>query len=247
MASKGRNAEAFDILFNARTLDPKAPDVESNLGTVTAALNRTDEADDHFHRAISMAGDQAASYFRYATWLEQQRSHDDALEAYSWASALAPTDLRPRYGMMREYGVTKHWADLRRTVDDAKVISPGDPNITQFETLLHNHPDTVKAAEELVKEHPSPETYVELSNAYCDAGEYTKCLDATQKALQMQPDYVPAYINAGSANMALGRLDEAIALAKKALSYDPDNKIAHDDLNVWERERMVVGNSIMRK
>jgi len=86
-----------------------------------------------------------------------------------------------------------------------------------------------------------------LSDAYCLAGEYNKCLETAQKALALRPGNATAYINIGAAYISLGRLDDAIATMKQALEMDPANKIARANLEEWERHKLVVGNEIMRK
>ncbi len=113
--------------------------------------------------------------------------------------------------------------------------------------MARNHPDTIKEAEQLVKENPSAENYLTLSNNYCLAGEFAKCLEAAQKALELRPGYAAAYINAGGAYISLGRLEDAIASVKKALEFDPDNETAHTNLREWQNYELVVGNAIMRK
>jgi len=124
---------------------------------------------------------------------------------------------------------------------------PRGPGTASFAAIVRNHPDTVKGAEQLAKEQPSAETFLALSDAYCMAGEYTKCLEAAQKAIQLRPDYSAAYNNAGAAYLSLGRLDEAIEAVKKALQIDPDNKIAHANLKRLGKSELNVGNAIMRK
>jgi tetratricopeptide (TPR) repeat protein len=246
-SAKGQYRKAYEVLWEARRIYPQSAEVESRMGTVSAMLNRPDEADYHFHMGLSLGADRAICHYLYAVWLEKQGQRKEALEAYSWASSLAPTDLRPRYGMMRLYSAGHQWANLRKAVDVAGEIAPEDPAIVPFAAIARNHPDSVKGAEQLVKDHPTAENYLTLSDTYCLAGEYTKCLEAAQKAIQIKPGYAEAYNNAGAAYISLGRLDEAIDSVKKALEYDPDNKIAQANWREWESQKLVVGNTIMRK
>jgi tetratricopeptide (TPR) repeat protein len=247
LTSRGRHSEAMEYLWKARRINPQAPEVETHMGTVAAAMNHLDEADDHFHMGISMDASRSIGHFLYAVWLEQQHRTDDALEAYSWAASLAPTDLRPRYGMMRMYNAKHNWGDLQKTIETALEIAPGDPDIAPFEQIVRNHPDALKNAEELVKGSPTPENYLVLSSAYCAEGEFNKCLEAAQHAVQLRPDYALAYNNIGAAYISLGRLDDAIAAVKKALQYDPDDRTALNNWSAWERQKLLAGESIMRK
>jgi len=247
LAARGKTGEAYERLRRARQLNPSSPEVEAQMGSVSAALDRPDEAERHFKRALMLGADTATSHYPYAVWLEKQGNREKAREEYSWASSLAHTDLRPRYGTMRVASALGDWAGLRHAVDEAAAIAPGDPQIAHYAEMAHNHPDTLKGAEELAKQKPTPENYLTLSDAYCLAGEYNKCLETAQKALALRPGNATAYINIGAAYISLGRLDDAIATMKQALEMDPANKIARANLEEWERHKLVVGNEIMRK
>ncbi len=129
LESKGQAAQAYESLWRARQIKPDSAEIEANLGMVAAALNQTDLAEEHFRRAMSLGADQPIIHFLYAVWLENQGRVANAIDAYSWASSLAPSDLRPRYGLMRLYSAGSDWNSLRRTVEDARQIAPGDPGI----------------------------------------------------------------------------------------------------------------------
>jgi tetratricopeptide (TPR) repeat protein len=246
LVSKGRPAEAYENLRNARRLAPESAEVESDMGIAAAALNDIDDTEQHFLRARTLAAGRSYSYFPNAVWLEKQGRRTDALEAYSWAASLAPSDLRPRYGMMRIYDELPDWYNLRKTVQDALSLAPGDPETAGFAVILQHHPDNVKAAEELARKEPTAENYLTLSDSYCADGRYKECMEAAQKAIQLRPQYALAYNNLGAAYVSLGRLDEAIETVKQALKFDPDNHLAQANLAMWQRRKLVVGNAINR-
>jgi tetratricopeptide (TPR) repeat protein len=247
LASRGQASRAYEYLRKARDLNPVSPDVEANLGVVTAAMNLDDDADDHFHMAIALAAGQPVGHLLYANWLEKQGNPDKAIDSYAWASSLSLTDLRPRYGLMRIHTARHDWYNLRKILQEAEDIAPDDPGIAPYAAIVRNHDDTVKRTEKLVKEKPTPENFLALSEAYIMVGEYSKSLEASQKALQLRPGYSSAYNNAAAAYIAMGQLEEAIASAKKALEFDPDDIHARANLNQWEAKKLVVGNAIMRK
>jgi Flp pilus assembly protein TadD len=248
LSSKGQQDRAMQYLFRARELNQEAWEVESHMGTVTAALNRTDEADDHFHMGISLNAAKPICHFLFAVWLETQPNREaEAIDSYVWAESLAPTDLRPRHALMRMFDKQRNWGRLRSEVEAAQPILPDDLETKRFDVILQNHPDSVKDGEQLVKDHPTPENYLSLSELYCRAGEFRKCLESAQKAIELRPGYVDAYNDAGAAYVSMGRLEEAIASVNKALQLDPDNKTAYFNKVQWERRMMEAGNAIMRK
>ena len=52
-----------------------------------------------------------------------------------------------------------------------------------------------------------------------DAGEIERAIDSLEKALEISPEYAPAYISKAKALAAIGRRDLALADLGKALRY----------------------------
>jgi Flp pilus assembly protein TadD len=247
IAETGRAAQAYEYLRKARQLAPFLAEVEANLGTVCAMLHRSEEAEQHLRRGLSVGADKPVTHFAYGEFLEKEGQREKAIDSFNWASSLASTDMRPRIALMRLYTAGGEWNNLRDTVEAAGKIAPGDPAVSKYAEVVRNHPDTLKGAEQLALNQPTAENYVALSEKYCFAGEYTKCLEAGQKALQLHPGMWQAYNVVGAAYMSLGRLDEAIEAAKQGLLSEPENKILRTNLAVWQNERLVAGSDINRK
>lgn len=72
--------------------------------------------------------------------------------------------------------------------------------------------------------------YLNLANAYSDAGRYDEAIGSYKKAIELLSDSADVYTNFGVLNSRLGRHDEAIALYRKALEADPDNAQAYTNL-----------------
>ena len=234
LASQGLNSEAYADLERAHRMKPDLGEVETNLGSVAAALGRDVEAEEHFRLGRKLAPDDETSYLPHAVWLEKQGRPADALAAYTWAAAMAPSDLRPRYGQMRLYAALLDWDNLRDVVEASSKLAPGDPGVTPFVALSKRHPNAVKGAEQVAADQPTPENYRALADAYCLAARYDDCLKTAQKAIQLRPGYAEAYNTLGAAYVSLNRIDEGIAAVKKALQLDPDSKNARTNLMAWE-------------
>jgi tetratricopeptide (TPR) repeat protein len=247
LADAGRTQEGYEYLLRARRLAPKSPELEAYLGTVSAMLNRVEEAEQHFRRALSLGATVPVTHLEYGKFLEKHGDRQKAIDSYSWAASLALTDLRPRYGMMRLYVQSADWNNLRTSLEDARPLWRDDPAFAKYAEVLRNHPDTIKGAELLVQNSPTPENYMILSESYCLGGEFKKCLDSANKAIELRPNYPQAYNAIGAAYVSMGRVDEAIQAAMKALQIDPDYKAARTNLNVWQQQKLLAGNEIMRK
>jgi Flp pilus assembly protein TadD len=234
LASTGKNSEAYDYLQRAYRLKPWFAEVQAALASVSAALRHDAEAEDHFRQARKLAADEPSSHMPYAEWLEKQGRLQEAIDAYTWASSLAPADMRPRYALMRLYKATHDWDNLRKTVEAAGKIAPGDAAAAPFVETSRLYPDAVRGAEKMVKDQPEFDNFLMLAQAYCMTSQYEKCLQTAQKAIQLRPDSAEGYNVLGAAYASLDRWDEGIAAVKKALQLNPDLKTAQGNLTSWE-------------
>ncbi len=83
-----------------------------------------------------------------------------------------------------------------------------------------------------VATEPTAENYLNLGLAYYYAGDYQKSIEATQEALQINPDYAQAYNNLGAAYNNLKEWDKAIQALEKAIELDPSLELAKNNLEV---------------
>ena len=61
-----------------------------------------------------------------------------------------------------------------------------------------------------------------LGTALQDHKRYDEAVAHHERAIQLMPDYAPAYNNLGAALRGAGRLDDAVARYRKALELKPD-------------------------
>ena len=73
----------------------------------------------------------------------------------------------------------------------------------------------------IAKDEHSAEAYKALGVAYEYKGYFHKALDANRKALEFNPNYMPAIANIGDENVLMGKYTEWYKWRKKALSLNP--------------------------
>ena len=78
--------------------------------------------------------------------------------------------------------------------------------------------------------------YQTLSLHYYRSGEYEKCVEAAQKALEMNPASAAAWNNICVAYVKLAHWDRAIGACRRALAIAPDYQLATNNL-VWAQTR----------
>jgi len=90
------------------------------------------------------------------------------------------------------------------------------------------------AAKEIAENTNTPEAYLNLGLKYYRRGEYEKCIEASESALLLKPDYGSAYNNICTSYNKLGQYNKAAEACEKALKIDPHDKLARGNLN-WGR------------
>ena len=84
----------------------------------------------------------------------------------------------------------------------------------------------VEIAEDLVLKLPTDENFLNLSLIYYKEGMYKKCIEACEKALELQPDYAEAYNNICTAYNQLGEWEKALQACDSALMINPEYQLA---------------------
>lgn len=88
--------------------------------------------------------------------------------------------------------------------------------------------------EQLLDSHPTQEhverVYGNIANAYSEMQKFDEALDYYQKALEIEPEYVNAYLGLGRVSMKSGRYDNAERIYMNALELDNQNEAVYTHL-----------------
>ena len=116
-----------------------------------------------------------------------------------------------------------------------------EPSKQQLKDLLKyyqskQYNNAEKLAVSITKEFPKHSfTWKVLAAALKQNGRIDESLVASQKSVQLDPEDAEAYYNLGIVMQELGRLDEAEAIYKKAITLKPDHK-THNNLGIVMQE-----------
>ena len=122
-----------------------------------------------------------------------------------------------------------------------KPVELLEPSQKQLNDLLKyyqkkQYDNAEKLAKSITEEFPKhPFSWKVLSAALKQNGKISESLVAGQKSVQLDPQDAEAYYNLGIVMQELGRLDEAEAIYKKAITLKPDHK-AYNNLGIVMQE-----------
>jgi len=227
---KGDTQRALDYFARAAAFTPNYPTLEINTGIAEGVLNRPQDAEAHFRRAIALAPDDAQTHFYYGRWLKLQGRVVECIQEEKLAIAKNPAWVDPRYLLMQTYLEQSQWFALKELAQETLVLAPGDPTAQRYLAASENGFEEVAKAEKLADSQPTPENYLSLSLLYHRTGRYQDCIAAAKKALQLRPNYPEAYNNIAAAYEDLHLWDQAIDAAQAALRLKPDYQLAKNNL-----------------
>src|SRR5262249_3302741 len=126
LMGKGEYQQALDYFERASKLTPDYSSLEINLGIVNGSLNRPDEAQKHFARAISLTPELGFTYYFYARWLHNIGRNDEAILNLNTALSKEAGDFESRYLLMEIYSEREDWGELKRFAEQCLEIAPND-------------------------------------------------------------------------------------------------------------------------
>lgn len=219
---------AISYLERAEQLDPTYGPVEAHLGVALGGLERNDEAERHFQRALELAPNLAEPHIFYGRWLLEK---DRLAESQAQLEAAVRTNrlsLPARELLMEVYkkeGNRQAFTQLQ--YDTVKVTFNEDVANRYMAELMERQKRALAAR---YPDGLKPEELVNLSAKYCNSGNYEDCIGAAQKALDLRPGYAEAYNNIAAAYLQMKRWDEGIEAARLALQSKPNYDAAKSNL-----------------
>ncbi|MGA2180386.1 MAG: tetratricopeptide repeat protein [Verrucomicrobiota bacterium] len=207
----------------------------NDLGYVLAAQGRTNEAIEHYQKALEIYPDYAEADNNLGTVFLNQGRLDEAAEYYHRALEANPSFaeahnnlgiLLAKQGRITE--AIEHYqkaielnpnrAEMYNNLGNLLAIR-GRPAeaIGQFQKALEMEPDNAKA-------------HYNLANIFIVQGRWDEAIEHYQRALKQMPDSIHAHYQLGLALQYRGKFAAAIAQFQKVLELDPRHVTAQNNL-----------------
>lgn len=203
----GRFAEAEERFRRALALHPHLGQTHYNLGRTLNAMDRRNEALEHYLAAVRVDPQPEPAHLNLAN-----------------ALAGLPG---------REAEAVRHYAEALRL--DPKNALTHTNLATVLGNLPGRLADAVAHAETAVRLDPqSPSAHLNLGVLLARIPErLSSAIAHFETALRLKPDYVKAHLNLGLALVAIpGRIEEGIRAYEAALRHEPRSATAHNNLGV---------------
>lgn len=235
--SKGKYSEAEYFFKRALVLWPYWPYLHINMGILDEAMGKFNEAEYYFNNAVNYSqNSNPEAYYYYAKFLNNQKRTANAIAMLQKALQISTVHISSRELLMSIYSETGNWDLLFNLANETLTLIPGDPTALKYLDIAKNKKPVIQVNEELVKNNPTPENYLNLSLQYYQRGLYEKCIEACNEALKIKPDYAEAYNNICSAYNAMQKWEEGAKACEKALKVNPNYELAKNNLKWAQNE-----------
>ncbi|HZL55484.1 MAG TPA: tetratricopeptide repeat protein, partial [Bryobacteraceae bacterium] len=229
LMAKGDYTGALGLFNRALVFTPNYYVLEINLAIAYGAIGDPEKAEQHFTRAISLAPNEASPYFFYGRWVFGLRRTPQAISQLQIATRLNPDYLSAHYLLMQLLADSGDAAGLKTEAQSVLARFPGDAAAASWldrAAILPPAPPTAETAD----------GYVNQSLNFFHAGKFSDCIDASRKAIKLDPNDAQAWNNMGACYNSLSRWDQGIAAEREAVRLQPGLRLAQNNL-AWAREQ----------
>lgn len=233
LMGKGDYTNADYCYQQALSKTPRYYILHINIGILKEATGNPAAAEPYFKNALEYGPNYVEPYYYYARHLLHAKRIDEAVIYCEKGLQIFSGHLYSRYLLMDIYNYAQNWPKLKEAAQATLAIYPNDAKAQSMLALAMNPASGVAPV-------PAKATAVDFLNqslAYYQAGRYRECIDACNKALELQPNYAEAYNNMCSAYNQLGQFDSAVIAGTKAVELKPDFQLAKNNLN-WAKSQL---------
>ena len=216
--------EAYDLVLQARKLltrfDHKAAVEARDL------LQRAVEIDPSYVEAHTLLG-----FYFFDEWRVWGRQRDQnlarALELGDTAVELDPSDPAPHVLLAMVYQFRREFDAANAAADRALALQPNDAialsNLGSMLVWAGRSEEAIDLLQQAIRLDPfHPPNYLErLADAYAGVGKYEQCIEAAERGVAINPNYVGLHVSRAGCYAALGRIEEAKAAAAQILRTNP--------------------------
>ena len=234
LASVAKYEQAEDFFSRTLEAEPGNFDVLYNLGLAAFHAGHRQRARDLLQAALTRRPQDVDSLYNLAVVNIDLKRSSDAIPLLAQAARLDPARQNVQLTLAQTLSALGYYADAATVYENYLKLMPGDNaaqrehafmlavcgrkdlGVPQLEAIVHSHPRDATARYEIA--------VVESSSDPADAAAQL------EKALTIQPDFVPARFARGALRCQQGKFSDALPDLEFAAARYPDNALVLDRL-----------------
>jgi protein O-GlcNAc transferase len=232
--------DAVPILQRAVTLAPDNVTAHQNLAAAYVQLSQFDDAVEQLRAALRLSPDAARLHYNLGLALKMKDDDADAIPELETAEKLDPSASEPPYVLGVLYMQAGRYADAARELNLSLNLRPDNGDGWATLGSVDNHLDKLPEAEAALKQAilqlpQQPDPHLTLAavlakeNQPAEATAERKIAAGLMRS-NMNHQRAEVASNSGNSLLKSGKVDDAIAAFREALSYDSNYADAHAGL-----------------
>lgn len=214
---QGRVEEAIQHYQVAASLQPAFVPTQVNLGNLYLELNRLEQASACFALALQKEPNNAAAHYGLGQVALSKRNFAAAIEYLEKALALVPQANRIHYPLALAYRGLGNMEKAK-----SHLAQQGSVGLRTADPLVDRLVELVQGGR----------VHMIRGKLALEGKKYEEAAAEFRKAIEAEPESVPAHVNLGAALTQLGDPKGAAEQFARALSIDPNNLTANYNLAV---------------
>ena len=235
-----RAKDAVPILERAITLDPNNGTARQNLAVADIQLSQLEDAIVQLRAALKQSPDASQLHYNLGYALKMQDDAADAIPELETAEKLNPTAPEAPYLLGVLYLQAGRYADAERELNVSLKLRPengdGWATLGSVDAKLDKLPEAVAALKEAIRQSPlQADPHLTLASVLARQNQPAEAAEERRKATGLMREHMnlqraEVSTHSGDSLLASGKVDEAIADYREALSFDPNYVEAHEGL-----------------
>jgi tetratricopeptide (TPR) repeat protein len=235
-----RAKDAVPFLQQAVTIDPHNVVAHQNLAVADIQLSQIDDAIVQLRAALKLSPDASQLHYNLGYALKMQDDAADAIPELETAEKLNSTAPEAPYLLGVLYMQVARYADAERELNASLKLRPengdGWATLGSVDNKLDKLPEAVEALKEAIRQNPlEADAHLTLATVLAKQNQPAEAREERSTAadlMRQHMNFQRAEVSTNSANslFASGKVDEAIADYREALSFDADYPQAHEGL-----------------
>ena len=224
----GRQSEAIETLNKALKIDPGDPGANQSLAQIAASEQRYDEALGYY-ATILEHHENALNALLESARLEARKGNEEAAVAFLQRAVDAhPTVVQPRLMLGRYFlstGKSERVAPLFATLDNIQRQSPEVLQLLALAQLSDkSHIEAQQTLEQLLESNPeNAGNHYLMAQAAAGAGDNERLLSELLRALELEPDHLPARLALARYYLAESEMENLEAQLGQLADRAPDD------------------------
>ena len=229
-----RNLEALRANQNALKIDPYDPEIYLCLGNNFHRLEKLDEAELNFKKALNLKPSYLPALYNLGLILNKKQRFDDSIPFFKKVINLKPDFANGYYSLgLAQFNLGK----LDSAIINLKKATNLKPEYPQaffnLGIVMRELGRKIEALEYFQQSINLKKDYIRAYNllgvTHKELGQYDEALKNFQKAINLDPNYVEAFNNLGNTLKELGRFEESNFYFRKAIDLKPDYADAYNN------------------